>query len=94
MKRREFLESAALAALAGGCLSRRRGTHAPAEQETPDVSRREPLRVAVIGAGGQGFINVQRICATGDEIVALCNTICKDVHDKFGIDIHPEVNFI
>ncbi|MBO4288340.1 MAG: Gfo/Idh/MocA family oxidoreductase [Kiritimatiellae bacterium] len=73
MKRREFLESAALAALAGGCLSRRRGTHAPAEQETPDVSRREPLRVAVIGAGGQGFINVQRICATGDEIVALCD---------------------
>ena len=32
--------------------------------------------------------------ATGQEILDLCNAICRDVHDKFDIDIHPEVNVI
>ena len=32
--------------------------------------------------------------ATGQEVVGLCETIRKDVSDKFGIDIHPEVNII
>ena len=32
--------------------------------------------------------------ATGSEIVTLCETVRKDVFDKFGIDIHPEVNII
>ena len=75
MKRREFLESTALVALATcGCLSRRRATSIPAGSETTQVSsRREPLRVAVIGVGGQGFVNIQLIRATGDAIVALCD---------------------
>ena len=75
MKRREFLESAALAALAGGCLNGRPygraadGTEHAAAQTPP----RETLRVALIGAGGQGGANLRRIYATGDEIVALCD---------------------
>jgi UDP-N-acetylmuramate dehydrogenase len=32
--------------------------------------------------------------ATGQDIVKLCDTIRRDVHDKFGINIHPEVNII
>ena len=32
--------------------------------------------------------------ATGQEIVDLCQTIQQDVKDKFGIEIHPEVNII
>ena len=32
--------------------------------------------------------------ATGSEIVTLCDTIRRDVKEKFGIDIHPEVNII
>ena len=32
--------------------------------------------------------------ATSDEIITLCDTICQDVREKFGIDIHPEVNLI
>lgn len=30
--------------------------------------------------------------ATGEEIVKLCETIQEDVKQKFGIEIHPEVN--
>ena len=37
---------------------------------------------------------VNRGGATGQEIVDLCNTIRHDVKEKFGIDIHPEVNII
>jgi UDP-N-acetylmuramate dehydrogenase len=37
---------------------------------------------------------VNRGGATGAEIVALCETIRKDVKEKFDIDIHPEVNII
>ena len=32
--------------------------------------------------------------ATGQDIVNLCNAIQKDVSDKFGVNIHPEVNII
>ena len=32
--------------------------------------------------------------ATGQEIVALCETIQRDVEEKFGIEIFPEVNII
>ena len=42
----------------------------------------------------QALVLVNLGGATSDEILTLCNTICKDVQEKFGIDIHPEVNFI
>lgn len=42
----------------------------------------------------QALVLVNRGGATGQEIVDLCNTIRADVKQKFGIDIHPEVNII
>ena len=42
----------------------------------------------------QALVLVNRGGATGQEIVDLCNTIRQDVREKFGIDIHPEVNII
>ena len=37
---------------------------------------------------------VNRGGAEGKDIVALCDAIKRDVKDKFGIDIVPEVNII
>ncbi len=42
----------------------------------------------------QALVLVNLGGAKGCEIVELSNAICNDVKQKFGIDIHPEVNFI
>lgn len=42
----------------------------------------------------QALVLVNRGGATAEEIVQLCNAICQDVREKFGVDIHPEVNFV
>ena len=42
----------------------------------------------------QALVLVNRGGATGEEIVALCRAIQEDVLQKFGIEIHPEVNVI
>ena len=42
----------------------------------------------------QALVLVNLGGATSEEIITLCNTICCDVKEKFGIDIHPEVNLI
>lgn len=42
----------------------------------------------------QALVLVNRGGATGQDIVALCEAVRSDVKQQFGIDIHPEVNFI
>ena len=42
----------------------------------------------------QALLLVNRCGAEGKDIVALCDAIKRDVKDKFGIDIVPEVNII
>lgn len=42
----------------------------------------------------QALVLVNLGGASGQDIVRLCETVRSDVSTKFGIDIHPEVNFI
>ena len=42
----------------------------------------------------QALILVNHGGASGNEVVQISDAICKDVKEKFGISIHPEVNFI
>lgn len=42
----------------------------------------------------QALVLVNRGGATGLDIVDLCETIRRDVRERFGIDIHPEVNIV
>ena len=42
----------------------------------------------------QALVLVNRGGATGAEILALCNRICEDVKQRFGIEIQPEVNIV
>lgn len=42
----------------------------------------------------QALVLVNRGGATGQEVVTLCETIRRDVRERFGIDIHPEVNIV
>ena len=40
----------------------------------------------------QALVLVNRGGATGAEVLALCEQVRADVKEKFGVDIHPEVN--
>ncbi len=42
----------------------------------------------------QALVLVNKGGATGKDVVELCNAVRRDVLDKFGIDIHPEVNIV
>ena len=42
----------------------------------------------------QALVLVNKGGATGTEVVTLCNTIRKDIENKFGISISPEVNIL
>ena len=42
----------------------------------------------------QALVLVNKGGATGNEVLALCNAICEDVHRRFGIVIRPEVNIL
>lgn len=42
----------------------------------------------------QALVLVNKGGATGTDILALCEAIRADVRSLFGIDLHPEVNFI
>jgi UDP-N-acetylmuramate dehydrogenase len=42
----------------------------------------------------QPLVIVNANHATPDDIIALATQVCASVKEKFGIDIHPEVNYI
>lgn len=42
----------------------------------------------------QALVLVNRGGAKGSDIIALSDAVRSSVREKFGIDIHPEVNFI
>ena len=42
----------------------------------------------------QALVLVNKGGATGEEVVALCRQVQKDVFDRFGVEIHPEVNIV
>jgi UDP-N-acetylmuramate dehydrogenase len=42
----------------------------------------------------QALVLVNRGGATGDEVMQLAAMICASVKEKFGVEIHPEVNYI
>ena len=42
----------------------------------------------------QALVLVNLGGASGQEVLQLCDTICEDVYQKFGIRISPEVNII
>ena len=42
----------------------------------------------------QALVLVNKGGATGEEVVALCHQVQKDVLERFGVEIHPEVNIV
>lgn len=44
--------------------------------------------------GKQALVLINKGGATGEDVLRLCETICRDVQGRFGVSIHPEVNVI
>lgn len=42
----------------------------------------------------QALVLVNRGGATGGEVLELCRAVCRDVHERFAIEIKPEVNIV
>ncbi|MDO5446626.1 MAG: UDP-N-acetylmuramate dehydrogenase [Prevotellaceae bacterium] len=42
----------------------------------------------------QALVLINKGGASGADVLSLCNAIIKDVKDRFGVEIHPEVNII
>ena len=42
----------------------------------------------------QALVLVNRGGATGGEVLELCRVVCRDVYERFGIEIKPEVNIV